>query len=277
VVAIAAPVSRKCLLRGPERALEAWFCAEVELKSEITAEMNSLPLLVSTAIRVSADTTTKMLDPEARLNATLWGIEQWLKEAAVESIVIVDGSGFDYSSRVDELSRGSGKQSEFLCFQNNAELTRSKGKGFGEGEIVQYALTHSRILTRTPYFAKCTGKLYVRNYRKCLAAYRGSEFMSGVYGRNRIHCLDTRLYFASRDFWLKHLAQAHFRVNDPQGYFLEHSYLDRLREIGLRSFTLPLVPIVVGRSGSDDVEYEVPNLYKRTVRRVRLYIFNKLS
>jgi hypothetical protein len=238
--------------------------------------MNRLPLLISTAIRVSADSSTKMLDPERRLAATLWGIEQWVKEPAVQSIVIADGSGFDYSSQVAELSRGSGKEVEFLSFQNNAELTRSKGKGFGEGEIVHHALTHSKVLTQAPHFAKCTGKLYVRNYRKCLAAYHGSEFMSGVYGRNRIGCLDTRLYFASRDFWLKHLAQAHFQVNDPEGYYLEHSYLDSLRKIGLRGFTLPLMPIVVGRSGSEDVEYEVPSLYKRAVRRVRFYIFSKI-
>jgi len=238
--------------------------------------MDNLPLLITTAIQVSADTTTKMLDPHARLAATLWGIEQWLKEPTVGSLVIVDGSDCDYSGRVDELSRGSGKNVEFLCFQNDAELTRLKGKGFGEGEIVHYALTHSKILSQSPYFAKCTGKLYVRNYRKCLAAYHGTEFMSAVYGKNRIAGLDTRLYFASRDFWLKHLARAHFQVDDPKGYFLEHSYLDRLRECGLRGFTLPLMPIVVGRSGSGDIEFEVPSLYKRTVRSVRHYIFNKI-
>jgi hypothetical protein len=238
--------------------------------------MNKLPLLISTAIRVAAVTTTKLLDPEARLRATLWGIEQWIKEPAVDSIVIADGSDFDYLDRVNEIARGSGKEIEFVRFQNNIELTRSRGKGYGEGEIVLYGLSHSKILSQASHFAKCTGKLYVRNYRQCLAAYRGSEFMCGMYGRNRIRCLDTRLYFASRDFYLKHLAAAHLQVDDPKGYFLEYSYLDRLRECGLKGFTLPVMPIVVGRSGSDDVEYEVPGFYKRLVRGVRHYVFNKI-
>jgi hypothetical protein len=237
--------------------------------------MNKLPLLISTAIRVSAD-DTKMLDPEARLRSTLWGIEQWVKEPAVDTLVIADGSDFDYSDRVRELAESSTKEIEFVHFQNNIELTRSRGKGYGEGEIVLYALTHSRILSNASHFAKCTGKLYVRNYPQCLAAYRGSEFMCGVYGRNRIRCLDTRLYFASRNFYLQHLATAHLQVDDPKGYFLEHSYLDRLREHGLKGFTLPVMPIVVGRSGSGDREYEVPGFYKRLVRSVRHYVFNKI-
>jgi hypothetical protein len=238
--------------------------------------MNKLPLLISTAIRVSAENTTKMLDPEARLRATLWGIEQWLKEPAVDSIVIVDGSDVDYSEQVNARAQGRDKEIEFVRFQNNIELTRTRGKGYGEGEIVLYALTHSKILERTSHFAKCTGKLYVRNYGQCLAAYRGSEFMCGVYGRNRIRCLDTRFYFGSRNFYLEHLATAHLRVDDSKGYFLEYSYLDRLREHGLKGFTLPVMPIVVGRSGSDDREYEVPAFYQRLVRGVRHYVFNKI-
>ena len=116
--------------------------------------------------------------------------------------------------------------------------------------------------------------------RTQLSAVPGGLSWKRIYVRhvwtNRIRCLDTRLYFASRDFYLKHLAAAHLQVDDPKGYFLEYSYLDRLRECGLKGFTLPVMPIVVGRSGSDDVEYEVPGFYKRLVRGVRHYVFNKI-
>jgi hypothetical protein len=233
-----------------------------------------LPLLVTSAIRVSAP-LTQLVDPQERLAATLHALKQWTENAAVESIVVTDGSGFDYSTQVQALARSSGKEIEFLCCQNNEALTSAKGKGYGEGEIVLHALTHSRILVTSKFFAKCTGKLYVRNYHRCLAAF-DNEFQCAVHGKRGIEALDTRLYFASREFWLRHLSDAHLRVDDSTGYFLEHSYLDRFREIKLRGFTLPIPPIVVGRSGSGNVEYAPMGFYHYLSRRLRFSIFRRI-
>ncbi len=236
--------------------------------------MQSIPLLITSAINVSAP-GTKLADPAERLALTLRGIERWLRTPTIESLVIVDGSGVDYSSQLDELNRSTQKHLEFLAFQNNAELVRVKGKGYGEGEIVLHALKHSRTLSSADAFAKCTAKLYVRNYAKCLRAFNG-RFACGVYGKNSIRCLDTRFYISSREFWLKHFSQDHLRVDDPHGYYIEHSYLDRLRENKIGGFTLPIPPWIEGRSGSDNIEYTVPNLYRRAVRRVRFFVFSKI-
>ena len=151
-----------------------------------------------------------------------------------------------------------------------------KGKGYRRGRDCLHALTHSKILSAAQCFAKCTAKLYVRNYAKCLAAFNG-KFMCGVYGKNSIRCLDTRFYLSSREF----LAQAFFarrifRSMIPKGYYIEHSYLDRLRENGIKGFTLPVPPLIEGRSGSDNIEYPAPSLYRRLAHRVSFYIFNKI-
>lgn len=236
--------------------------------------MQSIPLLITSAIHVSAP-GTKLADPAERLELTLKGIERWLRSPAVHSLVVVDGSGCDYSEQVQELNRSAGKNVEFVTFQNNTDLVRVKGKGYGEGEIVLHALTHSKTLAAAQFFAKCTAKLYVRNYAKCLAVFNG-KFMCGVYGKNSIRCLDTRFYVSSREFWLKYFADAHFRVDDPHGYYIEHSYLDRLRENGVRGFTSPVPPLIEGRSGSDNIEYPMLSLYRRATRRVRFFIFNKI-
>jgi hypothetical protein len=236
--------------------------------------MKPVPVLITSAINVTAP-GTKLADPAERLDLTLKGIERWLQNPAVHALVAVDGSGFDYSSQLRELNLTPRKDLEFLSFQNNAEMVRVKGKGYGEGEIVLHALTQSKMLRAASCFAKCTAKLYVRNYRKCLAAFNG-KFMCGVHGKNRIRCLDTRFYLSSRDFWLEHFSQAHFQVDDPKGYYIEHSYLDRLRESGIKGFTLPVPPLIEGRSGSDNIEYPAPSLYRRLAHRVRFYVFNKI-
>jgi len=233
-----------------------------------------VPLLITTAIEVTAP-LTKMSDPDQRLAATLCALEQWLKQPSVDTIVVTDGSDFEYGNRLQEVSYGSGKQVEFLRFRADEVRTRAQGKGYAEGEIVRHALTHSRFLQQSPLFAKCTGKLWVENYDRCLAAFDG-EFQCAVNGKRRIDMLDTRFYFASREFWLKHLGDAHLRVDDERGYFLEHCYLDRLREIGHRGVTLSVPPIVLGRSGSGDFEYPRMSRYKYLSRRLRYAIFRRI-
>ena len=233
-----------------------------------------IPLLITTCIKVSA-IAAKITDPQERLTLTLEGIAKWLTNPAVESLVVVEGSDYDFSAKVDSLKREAGKQVEFLRFRNDAERVRKQGKGYGEGEIVHYALTHSRVLKTSEYFAKCTGKLYVRNYARCLAAF-DNQLQCAVNGKHEIESLDLRLYFARREFWLKHMADAHETVDDPAGYFIEYAYLDRLREIGLRGFTLTVPPIVTGRSGSDNILYKPPSLYKYLSRRLRYSIFRRI-
>jgi hypothetical protein len=235
---------------------------------------NKLPLLITSCITPSA-TAVKLSDPTERLALTLDAIGLWLKNPAVESMVIVDGSDYDFSAQIEQLNQGAGKPAEFLRFRNNEARVRTQGKGYGEGEIVLHALKHSHTLKASPYFAKSTGKLYVRNYARCLAAFN-NEFQCAVKGKYRIESLDLRLYFASREFWLKNLADAHFRVDDPSGYFLEYTYLDRLREIGARGITLTIPPIVTGRSGSDNLHYRPMSPYKYLSRRLRYSIFRRI-
>jgi hypothetical protein len=233
-----------------------------------------IPLLITTAIEVTAPLTT-MSDPHQRLAATLHAFEQWLKVDAVREIVVADGSNFDFGKRLRELATAAGKKIEFLRLRVDDQQTRLRGKGFAEGEIVRHALTNSEILQRHSHFAKCTGKLWVVNYARCLEAF-DREFQCAVNGKREIETLDTRVYFAGREFWVKNLGDAHLRVDDPRGYFLEHSYLDRLREIGYRGVTLGIPPIVLGRSGSGDFDYPRMSFYRYMSRRLRYAVFRRI-
>lgn len=233
-----------------------------------------VPLLITTAIEATAP-LTKMSDPGERLVATLRAIEKWLQVDNVDAIVAVDGSNFEFGEQLRALGKASRKHIEFLRFRVDEQRTRAQGKGYAEGEIVAHALSQSATLRDSQYFAKCTGKLWVENYSRCLGAFAGS-FQCAVNGKWEIETLDTRIYFASREFWLKQLAEAHLRVDDANGYFLEHSYLDRLREIGYRGVTLAVPPIVLGRSGSGDFEYPRMSSYRYWSRRMRYAVFRRI-
>ncbi|MBV8887332.1 MAG: hypothetical protein JO235_25510 [Chroococcidiopsidaceae cyanobacterium CP_BM_RX_35] len=45
------------------------------------------------------------------------------------------------------------------------------GKGWGEGEIIEYAINHSKILNKSTRFYKVTGRLFVENFTQIHATY----------------------------------------------------------------------------------------------------------
>ena len=52
---------------------------------------------------------------------------------------------------------------ESLSFTGNEKRIASCGKGYGEDDIIEYALKHSDLLKEATYFCKLTGWLKVDN------------------------------------------------------------------------------------------------------------------
>jgi hypothetical protein len=236
-----------------------------------------VPVLLTSAIKVSAQQTV-LTDSDARLALTLQSIEHWRRIPGVRQVVVCDGSGFDLSAHI----KGQGAQGlaecEVLAFTNDAAMVKARGKGFGEGQIVQHALAHSRILAGAPSFAKCTGKLWVPNFADCCAHFNGSalfDFRGGL-APDRI---DTRFYMVSRSFYDEHLAKAHQLVNDSAGFHLEHAFLQMLGGMPARSFISAVVPRILGVSGSDGTtaQHNALRLLLWTLRNrwVRRFGFSK--
>ena len=55
------------------------------------------------------------------------------------------------------------KEFEWISFQGNTTKTQEKGKGYGEGEIIEYAINHSQLLAKSKMLMKLTGRFYVKN------------------------------------------------------------------------------------------------------------------
>lgn len=232
---------------------------------------DALPILITSAAYPSAPLLT-MSDPATRIARTVESITRWLALAAGGPVVVCDGSGYDFAAHFAGLPAAGRGDLECLAFRNDAGLVAERGKGFGEGQIVAHALAHSRHLRECTHFAKCTGKLWVRNYSRFAGLrpptilidrdYRSAFDYKGCY---------SRFYVVRRSFYEGVLGRCHEAVRDHDRVWLETAFAAALRETGCRGCDFPVRPEIAGWSGTTgDYEEHPPERFrKRLLRRAR--------
>jgi hypothetical protein len=226
-------------------------------------------VLITTAVQASAP-FTRLSDPSARLRETEKGLSRWLSQPGVTHVVVCDGSGFDFRPMLRDLCAGTPVTAESLSFANDAAMVKERGKGWGEGEIVKYALTNSRILDDFSAFAKCTGKLWVPNFSDCLKGFNGTASFD-FNGWLTPKFIDTRFYIAQKDFYSRHLIDAHQKVFDSRGFYLEHAFLHALRDFSPSIYVMFPTPRIRGMSGSMAAPYAQSKM-KSSLRDIRSYL-----
>ena len=225
----------------------------------------TIPLLLTSCIVVSAKYTA-LSDTKLRLTETIKSLEKWASTPGIEKIVVCDGSDFDLTPYVHNL-KDKCIDLEILSFQNDAAGVLVKGKGYGEGQIVNYALLHSRILSNSTSFAKCTSKLWVSNYSSCIAGFNG-RLSFDFNGWLTPKFIDTRFYIATLDQYIELLSDAHMRVDDDAGYYLEHAFKDALSGVKSLDYAMVPTPRIQGISGSTAKTYQ-PSRFKSLLRDAR--------
>jgi hypothetical protein len=219
------------------------------------------PILITSAIKASA-LLTSLVDTEKRLSLLANSLHLWAA-IGVRQIVVCDGSTVDISIELSRFIDCSALscQIELLGFVNSISHVSRLGKGYGEGEIVKHALAHSKLIAKSDYFVKCTGKLFVANYLSVIKGFRG-EFGCSFGGQILLpQYVDTRFYIASKDFFVRNLAEVYISVNDPFGIYLENVYFAVLMHSGLSRWMLGHRPRFVGISGTTGEAYKYEKLY----------------
>ena len=233
---------------------------------------SSLPPILLTSSVIAMDQSVALKDPDQRANYTLDSIGQWLKVSPDIRLVICDGSGYDFSGIVKK--RYPGSSVECLFFENDKQLVERHGKGYGEGEIIKYALLHSPALNDAKWFAKCTGKLWVSNFLGCLKEWNDfflcKAYFSHVFSFKspKFEYVDTRFYLTDKDVYLKYFSEAHLEVGGMNGTSIE----DKFKEMVLRNkfthvvFRVP--PVIQGMGGGAGMYYR-NNLIRRFKEKLR--------
>ncbi len=241
-----------------------------------------IPLLLTSSV-VAHDRSVRLTNTNERAHLALESIGQWLKIDPTLPLVLCDGSNFDFSTLV--LAKFPNARIEYLFFDNDQHAVQNFGRGYGEGEIIRYALNHSRFIAEAGYFAKCTSKLWVNNFQECLAGWNDRLLCKGVFldvfspfKKTSFSYIDTRFYIASVPFYRQHFEDAHHRIGMRNGKFfsLEDCFHEIVLEQNLQEILMSVAPIIYGVGGGTGVHYK--NTWIRQHKeRLRLKLVNNNS
>lgn len=199
-------------------------------------------------------------NPDLRIQYTLESIAAWLKIKPEIQLIICDGSGYDFTPSIQ--AHFPSTQIECLTFVNNLDKVKKHGKGYGEGEIIRYALTHSRFLQSADVFIKCTAKLWISNVDACMNQWNG-QFACNAYFANifslkktQLQFIDTRFYISTKAFYLQFFSEAHMDVGDEAGRSIEDAFLEVIRQHRIEHVLFRIPPIVCGVGGGSGKYYK---------------------
>lgn len=190
---------------------------------------------------------------EQRLKEYYNTIRWAITETNFDKIVFCENS--NYKIDTDEfvkLASNANKKFEYLTFAGDTYQSNKKGKGYGEGEIVKFAIAKSKLLADEKKFFKITGRLKVLNIDSLVQNTNRNYFMI----RRNLKQVDTRIYCIDKEIFLKILVNTYVHVDDNNGRYLEHVYYDALKTNKVRFRTFYHRPLFSGVSGTTGKKYD---------------------
>lgn len=172
-------------------------------------------------------------------------------------IVFCENSGYGTDEMEDliDIARQHNCSLELLSFLGDKDAVRLYGKGYGEGEILEYVLQHSRLISKKHFFIKITGRLEIDNLCSIVKKVKKNQIYLNVPNIHRRDIYDTRIYGMPILVYKQFFVDCFRSVNDGAGYFLEHAFTDVVLDKKLHVKNLPSYPRIVGVSGSNGQIY----------------------
>ena len=200
----------------------------------------------------------KLINPKEREELHLVALKRWIVESNYDTIIICDNSNYIYSDELISFALEHGKVLEILAFEGDRNKCKELGKGYGEGEIMEYILENSININYFDSFCKVTGKLFIENHKK-YTAFKNVDFAfdfsySFFWSKDKVDCVFTNFYYANLVSFKNFLKKEYLKVNDNKGFFLEHAYAFALQR-ATNITVIPILPIVSGVSGSSGFRY----------------------
>jgi len=232
-------------------------------------------LVITSSVYVSAPFTV-LVDPEEREKQYHDSISFFIKESPLTKIIICDNSGYHYPESFYDLAGSHNKEIELLSFQGNVELIANLGKGYGEGEIMQFVLSNSKLIRQVEGFLKVTGRLKLVNVtellRKCNhwenyfipVSLLRPRFMVPKAARS---CVDIRVYYTTNVFFREVLLNAYTEVRERNTFFLEHAYHRAMEISSIKVKCFSTAPEITGMSGSNGWMFKERGLLKKMLIR----------
>lgn len=180
-----------------------------------------------------------------------------IQSKAFSKIIFCENSGYGMECFTDmqEEAAKTGTKLELLSFTGNAEEVLKHGKGYGEGEIMDYVFANSSLLQDEPCFVKITGRLKIVNIKDICEQINQEVCYFNIPNRTIRDYYDTKLYAMPTEMFNRYFRKAYTQVWDDKGIYLEKVYTKILLEEKIKVKNFTRYPRVVGTQGSTGLEY----------------------
>lgn len=214
--------------------------------------------IITGTIRPGESMRKLMLKNEAeRLQQYMDALLFMIQSKAFSKIIFCENSGYgtDCFITLQEDAVKFGIELELLSFTGNTREVLKHGKGYGEGEIMDYVFANSKLLQAEPCFVKITGRLKVINITDICERINPEKCYFNIPNRTIRDYYDTKLYAMPTAVFNEYFLKAYEKVWDDKGIYLERVYTKIILEQKISVKNFVRYPRVVGMSGSTGLDY----------------------
>ena len=215
-------------------------------------------ILLTACINPGGMSFTKLIEPNERMSQYINALKFYLTHTVIP-IVFVENSKTDISYLFENEIRC--KRLEMFTFQGENNLER--GKGYGEAEIIEYAINNSTIINKDSSVIKITGRLIVNNISSLI-----NQLLLGILPQSSVICVfnsdlttaDSRIIIAPCNFYKLFLKNKN-QINDSNMIFFEHILSNAIKKQKKYCY-FPFIkePEIIGVSGSTGTEYTIEEM-----------------
>ena len=213
-------------------------------------------LLITATILPQEKRYIWLKNSERRLKQYMDSLKYYIVNTDIKEIVFCENSGYDF--RKDELfllADKCNKKIEIIQFVGNQYKIARYGKGFGEGEIIEYALKNSCLLGKANYFIKVTGRLKIKN----IDLIKNKLDLNKMYLNKNVdkqQSINTVIYCMPKRMYKKFVVDAYKRVYDKKGKYIEQVFKEVVEDNGLNIYNIPYYPYIDGFRGTTGRKYQ---------------------
>lgn len=212
--------------------------------------MKNVVLLLTGCVNPQNMAFTKLNDADERKRQYINAIQFYLSKMR-NPIVFCENSGTDISGPFAEQIKK--REIEFLSFCGNIDKTR--GKGFGEAEIIEHALTHSLFINDSSVIVKITGRLIVENISNIIKQFPVKKNFVTCLFHSDLKFADSRIFCATKFFFQEFLANKE-QINDQKKIYFEHVLASTVIASKVSFIPFTEEPAIFGVSGTSGETYE---------------------
>lgn len=243
----------------------------------MNAENDHRVLIMTACIKMEKKAERDVDQPHIRLAQYLKAMDFYIEYSSLKRIVFCDNSDFEYDYKeICKKAESRNVKLEILRFKGRGELAIEKGKGYGEGEIIDYVLKNSILINDSDILVKVTGRYIIRNMERILQNCKNETIYFNLSGMG-LPYINTSFYVVPNRFYKQHLKDVFYSVDDKRHHPLEWCFFRELHKEEVVFKCFKRYPYIIGIGGTSGQKLQ-ENIIKYYIKNFLCFsgLYNKI-